>query len=175
MIFRIIKKIKKQYKLFFLSPIEYAKDLGVNIGDGCSIRTRSFGSEPYLIQIGNNVEIAARVRFYNHGAAWLLRDIDTNFDFFGKIIIGDNVYIGENTIILPGVTIGNNVLIGAGSVVTKSIPNNVTVGGNPAKIIGDINIFKEKMKFFNVSTKGLNSLQKKKKLLALSNDKFIKK
>lgn len=64
-----------------------------------------------------------------------------DFDTFGKIIIKDNVYIGNNVLIMPSVTIGNNVLIGAGSVVTKSIPDNSIVAGNPATIItkGDKN------------------------------------
>ena len=55
---------------------------------------------------------------------------------FGKpIIIGDNAWIGGGAIILPNITIGSNVVIAAGSVVTKDVPDNVVVGGNPAKII----------------------------------------
>ncbi len=53
----------------------------------------------------------------------------------GKVTIGDNVWIGGNACIMPGVTIGNNVVIGAGSVVTKDIPDNVIAAGNPCKII----------------------------------------
>lgn len=52
--------------------------------------------------------------------------------------IGDNVWIGAKAIILPGVTVGNNVVIGAGAVVTKDVPDNVVVGGNPAKIIKSV-------------------------------------
>lgn len=171
----MLKTLIKFYKKQRMSCEEYARYLGVSIGEGCKIRSKEFGSEPYLIKIGNNVVVAGRVRFYNHGAAHFLRDIDSNFDFFGKIFIGNNVYIGENSIILPGVTIGNNVLIGAGSVVTKSIPDNVTVGGNPAKIIGDINLFKEKMKPFNVGTKKMKPQEKRKFLLSLPDNRFIKK
>ncbi|WP_312789818.1 acyltransferase [Sphingobacterium sp.] len=171
----IVQNIIKSLKKRFYHPLKYAKEVGVTIGENCSIRTRDFGSEPYLITIGNNVEIAARVRFYNHGAAWLLRDLDPKFDFFGKIKIGNNVYIGENSIILPGVIIGDNVLIGAGSVVTKSIPNGLIVGGNPARIIGDLEKFRSKIIPYNLGTKNLNPREKKTFLLSLSEERFIQK
>ena len=57
---------------------------------------------------------------------------------YGKIIIGNNCFIGARSTILPGVTIGDNTIIGAGSVVTKDIPSNVVAVGNPCKIIKDI-------------------------------------
>ncbi len=56
------------------------------------------------------------------------------------VVIGDNVWIGMNCVILPGVNIGNNVVIGAGSIVTKDIPSHVVAAGNPCKIIKNINI-----------------------------------
>ena len=52
--------------------------------------------------------------------------------------IGDNVWIGGNAVILPGVTLGDNVVVGAGAVVTKSFPSNVAIAGNPAKVIKEI-------------------------------------
>lgn len=171
----MINKFKQWYRKKIWSPERYARYIGVNIGSNCSIRTTFWGAEPYLITVGDNVEITNNVRFYNHGAAWLLRDIDANFDLFGKIIIGNNVYIGEMSLILPGVTIGDNVLIAAGAVVTKNVPDNVIIGGNPAKIIGDFNDFKLKNVKYNVGTKGLSRDEKKKVLLSLSDDKFIKK
>ncbi len=54
---------------------------------------------------------------------------------YGKpVVIGDNVWIGGNSVIVPGVTIGNNVVVAAGSIVVNDIPDNVVVGGNPAKL-----------------------------------------
>ena len=76
---------------------------------------------------------------------------------------------------MPGVTIGNNVIVAAGSVVTKSIPDNSIVGGNPARIIGEVDSFFEKIKEFNVNSKELNYQQKKEYLLSIPDEKFIKK
>lgn len=66
-------------------------------------------------------------------------NLKTSYKTFSKPIhIGDNVWIGGNTVVLPGITIGNNVTIGAGSVVTKNIPDNMLAFGNPCKIIRQI-------------------------------------
>ena len=65
-----------------------------------------------------------------------------NADVFGRIVIGDNVFIGNKCIIMPNVTIGDNVVIGAGSVVTKSFPSNVIIAGIPARIIKDLDSYK---------------------------------
>jgi len=59
-------------------------------------------------------------------------------EFAKPVSIGNDVWIGGGAIICPGVSIGNGVVIGAGAVVTKSVPDNVVIGGNPAKIIKDI-------------------------------------
>lgn len=96
---------------------------------------------PFLIEIGENVQTTKDVRFTNHGGGWVMRQKYPNFDFLGKIKIGNNVYIGNSSIILAGVEIGDNVIIGAGSFVTKSIPPNSIVGGDPAKIITTIDKF----------------------------------
>lgn len=169
------KLFKKVYRTFFWTNEQFARYVGVQIGKGCSIGSRDFGSEPYLITIGNKVQITAGVKFFTHGGGWVLRSKYPDFDTFGKIVIGDNVYIGNNVMIMPGVTVGNNVIIGAGAVVTKSIPDNCIVGGNPAKIIGNIEDFEKKYAPYNLSTKKLSSKDKEKFLQSLDDSKFIKK
>ena len=135
----------------------------LKIGNNCKILTSkwSFGSEPYLIEIGNNVEITSGVRFITHdGGAWIFREKDPTLDVFGKIKIGNNVFIGVNTVILPNIQIGNNVVIGAGSIVTKDIPSNTVVCGVPAKVISSIEEYYSKLKKDDFQTKGCNKKDK---------------
>jgi len=171
----MIKRVLEYYRKSFWPAEKYARYIGVKIGKSCNIQIIAFGSEPYLIEIGDNVQITIGTRFFTHGGAWVLRKKNPKIDFFGKIKVKDNVYIGNNALIMPGVTIGSNVIVAAGSVVTKSIPDNSIVGGNPAKLIGDLNEFEKKMKKHDLSSKGMNFLNKKKYLLKLADDKFIKK
>lgn len=171
----MIRKLFKLYKKTFWSGEKYARSLGVKIGKNCAIGTKSFGSEPYLVEIGNNVQITNDVKFFCHGAGWVFRKNTNDFDFFGKIKVCDNVYIGNNALIMPGVTIGNNVIVAAGAVVTKSIPDNSIVGGNPAKILGNIQDLEERMQKYNVNSKEMGVKEKREYLLSLPEEKFVKK
>lgn len=154
-----------------------AKEVGVSFGKRCHFFTPFWSSEPYLITIGNDVQITAGVKMFTHGGAHVLRREMPDFDFFGKINIGSNVYIGNNALIMPGVTIGSNVIVAAGSVVCNSIPNNVVVGGNPARIITTIENFKEKHLQVNVPLKLIEKQKERKKqiLLSLPENKFVHK
>ena len=97
----------------------------------------------YHITIGDNVTLAPRVHILAHDAS--------TFIFIGKtraanVKIGNDVFIGASTIVLPGVTIGNRVVIGAGSVVTKNIPDNSVAVGNPARVICTVDEYLDKIK-----------------------------
>lgn len=105
----------------------------------------------------------------------MVRHIDPTFDLFGKVAIGNYVYIGSGSLIMPGVTIGNHVLVAAGSVVTKSIPSGVVVAGNPARYLCTIEEYYNRNKKYNMSTKGLSPSEKKRFLLQAPEDLFIKK
>jgi acetyltransferase-like isoleucine patch superfamily enzyme len=161
------------YELRIIPVKFYAKLIGVRIGRDCNIQHVNFSSEPYLIKIGNHVQITSGTRFFTHSGGWVLREKYPDWDVFGKIIIGNNVYIGNSCLIMPGVTIGNNVIVGAGSVITKSLPDNVVVAGNPAKIISDIDTFEKKNLRFNAKTGTLKN--KKRILLNLNSSFFIKR
>jgi len=88
--------------------------------------------------LGNNVLLGPRVCIYTAGHP-IDPDIrNLRLEYGKKVIIGNDVWIGGNTIITPGVEIGNNVVIGAGSVVTKNIPSNVVAVGNPCRVIRSI-------------------------------------
>ena len=172
----MLKRIIKFYKRKRLSCEEYAREMGANIGKDCYISTKAFSSEAYLITIGDNVRIAKGVVFFTHGGAWPFRDrLGDNFDMFGKIKVGNNVHIGQGAYIMPGVTIGDNVIIGAGAVVTKSIPDNSIAGGNPVKVFGNVDEFIERSKKLNLESKKMTYEEKKKFLLSLPEDRFIKK
>jgi len=123
-----------------------------------------------LVTIGQNVEITAGVVFITHdGAIWTLRNFDEkykNLDVLGPIKIGNNVFIGNNAIILLGVTIGDNVIIGAGAVVSKSIPSNSVAAGTPAKVIRSLEEYGERSleKEGAMNTKNLFGEEKKQKI-----------
>lgn len=90
------------------------------------------------VTIGNRVMMAPNVQIYTATHPLKAKERNSGKEFAKPITIGDDVWIGGGAIICPGVTIGNGVVIGAGAVVTKDIPDNVLVGGNPAKIIKEI-------------------------------------
>tara|TARA_R110002050_G_scaffold300443_1_gene469815 strand:- start:1459 stop:1974 length:516 start_codon:yes stop_codon:yes gene_type:complete len=169
----MFSKILGVYRRLFWSAEKYGRYLGVSIGEKCSIATKYFGSEPYLVKIGNHVQITNGVKFFTHGGGWVFRKDIPDFDTFGKIEIKDNVYIGNNVLIMPGVTINSNVIIAAGSVVTRSIPEGKIIGGNPAKEIGEVSNLRERLLPINTKTKGLNYENKKRILLKLDSEKFI--
>lgn len=162
------------YKLF-CTPESYARFLGVTVGTGCSIATKGFSREGYLITIGDNVQITEGVKLYTHGGGWVLRSEYPDFDSFGKITIGNNVYIGNNAMIMPGVTIGNNVVVGGGTVVTKSIPDNVVIAGSPARIVKNMSSYKDSLLPYNLRCKSMGYDEKKRYLLSLPDDAFVKK
>lgn len=95
----------------------------------------------FLIEIGSNVTMSIRVTLMAHDAS--TKKI-LGYTKIGKIHIGDNVFIGANATVLPGVCIGNNSVVGANSVVTKSVPENTVVAGNPARVVCTLSEFKEK-------------------------------
>jgi acetyltransferase-like isoleucine patch superfamily enzyme len=110
---------------------------GVKIGDSCLIYSMNFSTEPYLIEIGDNVGIASGVQFItHHGIATMIRREHPEAQIFGRIRVGSDSGIGINAIILPGVEIGKGCIIGAGAVVRGAIPDNSLVVGNPGKVVG---------------------------------------
>lgn len=149
---------------------DYLRKKGVEIGEKCEIyKTASFGSEPYLIKIGNHVRVNSGVVFVTHdGGYWVLRDEKAGFgaefkeaDKFGRIVIEDNVHIGTNAIIMPGVTIGENSVIACGAVVTHDVSPNSVWGGVPARLIESLEEYASKAREHMCSTKSMTPEEKK--------------
>ncbi|MCR5556027.1 MAG: sugar O-acetyltransferase [Butyrivibrio sp.] len=90
------------------------------------------------VRIGDNAQIAPNVAIYTAGHPIHPDSRNSGYEYGIDVTIGDNVWIGGNTCIMPGVTIGNNVVIGGGSVVTKDIPDNMIAVGNPCRVIREI-------------------------------------
>ena len=157
--------------------IKYARRRGVKVGENCRLYSPNLSSEEYLIEIGNHVTITSGVEFVTHdGGVWVLRGLEAkyrNVNILGKITIGDNVFVGKNTIFMPGVSIGDNTIVAAGSVVTKSFPPNSVIGGVPAKKIKDIDGYIENNKEFFVDTFQMDYEEKKNFILNnMDNTKF---
>lgn len=122
----------------------YVKN-GLKVGKRFSRQsgTRLDISNCWLIEIGDNVTLGNRVQLLAHDDAaeqWL------GYRKVGRIVIGDNVFIGAGSTVLPSVTIGENSIIGAGSLVNKSIPANCVAAGVPAKVVKTLDGYLEKLK-----------------------------
>lgn len=175
----VIKAITDKIKRL-KNPVSYWRKKGVRIGNNCEVQPKvDFGSEPFLISIGNCVRINNGVQFITHdGGVWVIRHLDKDyqdFDLFGAIIIGNNVHIGNNSIIMPGVTIGDNCIIGCGAIVTKSIPENSIAVGIPARVIESIDDYKFKHISHFVRTKKMSQKEKKSFLLQDASGKNLVK
>lgn len=171
----MFKRLIDFYWRFIATPEKYARHIGVNIGRHCFISTREWGSEPYLITIGNHVQVTRSVSVHTHGGGHCVREEHPDFDIFGKVVIEDWAYIGSFAQIMPGVTIGEGALVAAGSIVTKSVLPHTVVGGNPARFICTTDEFYRKNERYDVSTKRMTYEEKRHVLLSLPEDKFIKK
>ena len=136
---KLLKKIL--YRMSYNYRLNDFKKNGMKVGDNVHIYNSIIDhSHYYLISIGNNVTIT--------NSSILAHDASTKNiigkSIVGKVTIGDNVFIGYKSIILPNVKIGDNVIIGAGSVVTRDIPSNSIAVGNPCKVIAKYDEFVRK-------------------------------
>ena len=127
--------------------IRKARKMGVKTGNNCRFYSTNFSTEPYLIEIGDHVTITNGVQFITHdGGVWVFREKYSDIDLFGAIKIGNNVFIGLNSIILPNTTISDNCIVAAGSVVKGYFDKNSIIAGIPAKKISTIAEYFEKNK-----------------------------
>ncbi len=119
--------------------------LGLSVGKNFSRQEKTLidQSHCWLITIGDDVTLAPRVHILAHDAS---TKNALGYTRLGTVNIGNNVFIGASTTILPGVDIGNNVVIGAGSVVSRNIPDNSVAAGSPARVICSYNEYLNRKK-----------------------------
>ena len=137
---RVLVKLGLKKKVDY-SSVEFLRSRGVRIGENVNlINTTIDWSHGFLVTIGNRVTLTG-VRILAHDGS---TQIPLGVSRVGRVTIGDEVFVGHGSIILPGVTIGSRVVVGAGSVVTKDIPDNSVAAGNPARVIGTYDDFVKK-------------------------------
>lgn len=152
----------------------YRKYYKVKIGKNLRITGKhiSFGSEPYLVEIGDDVTISGDVKFETHdGGVAIFRKEYPGMNVFGRIKVGNNVFIGHDSIVMLGVTIGDNAVIGAGSVVTKDVPSGTVAAGVPAQVVESIDDYKAKAMKKAIYVLEVDPRKRKEEILNKLNEK----
>jgi acetyltransferase-like isoleucine patch superfamily enzyme len=135
------------HRLYMKNYIPFLKSIGVSIKGApryISYNVRFDSTDNFsLIELNDNCVITGSTLILTHDYSIFHASIgcniisknDPEFKRTGKVIIGENAFVGANCIILPNVVVGKNAIVGAGSVVTKDVPENTIVAGNPARKI----------------------------------------
>lgn len=168
------RKIVAYFVFYLKGGVPYARYIGAKVGKDCRVYTTCFGSEPFLVTIGDRVTLTLGVKLITHdGATWLARDKKGRRYRYQPIEIGNQVFVGVNSIIMPGVKIQDKVIVAAGSVVTKSVPHGTVVAGVPAKVIGSFNEIHQRMIDNYVSDQDLDtSISYKKRIKQVVDNSF---
>lgn len=138
-----IKRVMRKIRGGGTPLISEYRERGAVIGENCHIYGSVDNGHEFLLSMGNNVTLASGCKLLTHDGS--TKKI-LGYSKVGRIDIGDDVFIGALSIVLPNVRIGNKVIVGAGSVVTKDIPDNSVAVGNPARVIGTYDDFVSKNK-----------------------------
>lgn len=146
---RIYSSLEAKKKKKYLNGLI---DKGLQLGNNVFIVSDYFfdPSHCFLISIGDDCTIAPNVRLIAHDASTYKL---LGYTKIGKIDIKENCFIGDSTIVLPGIKIGPNSIVGSGSVVTKDVPPNTIVAGNPAKVITTVEKYMHKIEAISQTKK----------------------
>lgn len=151
MIYKILNKISTtiqdtQHSIY----LKVCINNGLKLGKNAVVRNNvSFGSEPFLVEIGDETRIASGATFVTHSGATInVRKLEGYQEVrnFGRIKVGKNCAIGSNSVILQDVEIGDNCVLGANSVLSESMPENTVYAGNPAKYVCEIEDYADVLK-----------------------------
>ena len=140
-----VQEINESLKYDYSTIAEKFRKQGARVGENCFIQINFLASEPYLVEIGNNVAIAPGVRLITHdGASVIFREEFPALRYFGKIIIEDNCFIGSGSIITTGVRIGKGSIVGPMSMVIRDVKPGSVVIGNPAIQVSTVGKYRER-------------------------------
>lgn len=128
----------KSHKAFINPPFYCDYGFHIEVGENFFANYNCTIIDVAKVKIGDNCQLAPNVAIYTAGHPVHPDSRNSLYEYGIGVTIGDNVWIGGNTVILPGVHVGSNTVIGAGSVVTKDIPDWVIAAGNPCKVIREI-------------------------------------
>lgn len=155
------------------NPSKFARKVGVRLKGKLFLygaQPGMFGSEPFMIELGDNVHITGECQFLTHdGSTLIFRKEIPTLEVTKPITIGNDVFIGYRTIILPGVKIGNRCVIGAGSIVNRDIPDNSVAVGNPCKVVKTSDELLEKLESISLGFGHLTGKDKEKEIRKLFN------
>jgi len=148
--------------------VRYFRGKGVRIGEGVEIfgaNLFTFGGEPYLVSIGNQVTISHNVDFITHdGGLRVVRAEHPGAYLYERIQVADNCFLGAHCVLLPGAKVGVGSVIGSGSIVTGEIPPGVVAVGAPAKPVRSVAEYIEGKRHLWVDTRGLTADAKRELL-----------
>ena len=148
--------------------VRYFRGKGVRIGEGVEIfgaNLFTFGSEPYLVSIGDRVTISHGVDFITHdGGMRVARAKFPDAYLYGRIQVADDCFLGARCILLPGARVGVGSVIGSGSVVTGEIPPGVVAVGAPAKPVKSVEDYIQEKRHLWIDTGGLTAKAKRELL-----------
>lgn len=166
------------HKLKRKDPMEAKMQLYRNYGVKIGKNVRSFShlmtTEPYLLEFGDNTTVSFDVVFITHDNS-ATKVIPNASSIYGRIKVGKNCFIGARTVIMPGVELGDNVIVGAGSVVTKSfLEDGTIIAGNPAKVVGSVEKYREKYADMALNPVGM-SFEQKRDFILKNESRIIKK
>lgn len=157
----IIKRLLYSYKASGKTYVDHLKSIGISCGDNinifCPKNTHIDTNNPYLLEIGNNVNMTGPITILTHDySTSVLNKIDHKiYGKSRKTVIGNNVFLGWGCTVLAGTIIEDNVIIGAGAVVSGKVEKNSVYAGNPAKKIMSISEYRKKV-IFNQKEEAFN-------------------
>jgi hypothetical protein len=153
---------------YWSDPVAFHRRRGVTIGERVEViggGPHTFGSEPYLVTIGDDVTISHDVDFITHdGGLRVVRDRWPGACLYAPISVGQRVFIGAHAVLMPGVTVGDGAVIGVMSVVTKDVPPGTVVAGVPARPVRSVEEYAAATRDRWIDTTGMSASQKEKLL-----------